>query len=238
MNGSQNPTTRRDFLKTAGALAALTPAARSFPRILKRIPPSRHPVLVAVFQRGGADFLNMVLPYKDATYHAVRPTIGLGKEDGVIPLDGIFGLHPALEPLYDLYERKIFAPVVNLGSPHPTRSHFDAQDFMERAAPGIKSVQSGWLNRFLEATPTEGPSAFRALGMQGLLPRSLRGPYPVLAVPQHLDRRRGVTTLDRFEDFYEGGMPGPDAGKSRGAGRMKPGMRPACIKFHLCNTII
>lgn len=192
-----NPT-RRDFLRQSGALAVAATAWR---------PPAGAAAgarsLIVVYLRGGADFLNMVVPVGDARYQAARPHIGIG--EGALPLDDMFALHPALAPLLPLYRAKQLAPVVGVGSPHGTRSHFEAQDFMERAAPGRHDVQQGWLNRYLQATaPAAAASAseFRAVAMQGLLPRALRGPYPVLAVPEDSSRRRGVDALGQFEAFY------------------------------------
>ena len=215
---------RRDFLKLsgAGALAATSPAL-----------PWPHPAhglhaghglhvghtraagttLVVVYLRGGQDPLNTIVPYGVERYYEIRPTIAIprpgGQEPGgVIPLDTGFGLHPALAPLKPLWDAKLFAPILNVGSPHPTRSHFDAQDFMEYAAPGLRTVRSGWLNRYLQLTadPDGKEPVLRALAMQGLLPRGLRGDYPVLAVPDMPPMRDGGV-LDAFERLY--GQPKP-----------------------------
>ncbi len=202
---------RRDFLRVAGATAASLPLAS--PLLARGLVAPKSPTLVVVYLRGGADWLNMVIPWKDDDYSSVRPTIRIGEDDGIIPLDGTFGLHPALAPLKSLYEKKKFAPVLCTGSPHGTRSHFDAQDFMERAAPGRKDIRSGWLNRYLESTDSSGSSVFRALSVQELLPRSLRGDYPALAVSPKVDSRRGRTALDRFDEFYDGGMEAMDMRK-------------------------
>ncbi len=209
-----NATTRRDFLRTAGALAAAAPAASAgllaaplraaAPAAAAKTPPA----VVAVFLRGGADWLNMVVPWKDKDYIAGRPTIRLGEAEGVVPLDSKFALHPALAPLAPLYQAKLLAPVINAGSPHGTRSHFDAQDFMERGAPGLRHITSGWLSRYLAETATKDSSEFRALAMKEVLPRSLRGDFPALAVPSSMDRKKGAKTLGRFEEFYGDGMPG------------------------------
>jgi uncharacterized protein (DUF1501 family) len=147
----------------------------------------------------------MLLPWKDPDFVTGRQTLHLTEADGLVPLDDQFALHPGLAPLKAAWDAKLLAPIVCAGSPHPTRSHFDAQDWMEYAAPGDRSVRDGWMNRFLAATGRSGASEFRALGMQDLLPRSLRGQYKVLAVPTNLDRKRGGQTLDRFEDFYGDG---------------------------------
>ncbi|MBJ02294.1 MAG: transcriptional initiation protein Tat [Planctomycetes bacterium] len=173
------------------------------------------PALVAIYLRGGADILNMIIPCEDPTYALARPGIGIGEADGRLALDDEWALHPALAPLLPLYKEGLLAPLVNVGSPHTTRSHFDAQDFMEFAAPGNRSVRSGWLNRYLEVTSqvrarrSRGASQdgeVRAPGMQGLLPRSLRGDYPVLAVPEDAGSADSNAALDRFEKFYGAGQ--------------------------------
>lgn len=197
---------RRDFLKWSAAAAAAglaLPRARLFGA--QEPAAGGGPALVVIFLRGGADALHMLLPWKNEEFLAGRPTLRLGEAEGVLPLDGTFALHPALAPLKPAWDAKLLAPIVCAGSPHPTRSHFDAQDWMEYAAPGDRSVRQGWINRFLAASAPSGASEFRALGMQDLLPRSLRGAYKVLAVPTNLDRKRGDQTLDRFEDFYGDG---------------------------------
>jgi uncharacterized protein (DUF1501 family) len=176
--------------------------------------PEERPTLVVIFLRGGADALNVVVPYADERYHELRPTLAIPAEDsaegaGVLRLDDEFGLHPALASLLPAWKEKRLAPVLNVGSPHPTRSHFDAQDFMEYAAPGLKTVRAGWLNRYLaladRSRTKEGaePRAegLRVLAMQGLLPRSLRGDVPVLAVPERSVLGDGKL-LDLFGPLY------------------------------------
>jgi len=163
------------------------------------------------------DALNMVVPYKDKHYYDMRPTLAIPPEategkPGVVVLDKKFGLHPALAALEPFWKAGRFAPVVCAGSPHPTRSHFDAQDFMEYAAPGLRTVRDGWLNRYLAATHREVKKEalrLRALAMQGLLPRSLRGRYSVLAVPER-DVLENQAMLEMFGTLYgqgKGGMP-------------------------------
>ncbi len=202
------PVTRRNFLLQAGALGASIPSLASIGGARwSGALGGDGSALVCIYLRGGADWLNMVVPFKDKNYQAVRPTLALGEDDGVIAIDRKWALHPALTPLAELYKQKRFAPVVCVGSPHTTRSHFDAQDFMEFGAPGNRTVRSGWLNRYLGRSSTAESSEFRAMALQELLPRSLRGEYPVLAVPSGLDRKKGSSTLDRFEEFYGDGMP-------------------------------
>lgn len=202
---------RRHFLQgaTALGLASHTPAlGLSALQEPGGAPPLRS--LVVVYLRGGADFLNMVVPRKDRTYELVRPGIGIG-EEAAVPLDSHWALHPALRPLLSLYEEEFFVPVVNTGSPHPTRSHFDAQDFMNYAAPGDRTVHDGWLNRYLTATAEGRSKEFRAVGMQRLLPTALRGTFPVLAVPDNFENQRSSKVLDYFEKFY-----GADGRKTQG----------------------
>ena len=215
-----NNTSRREFLlasATAGAaLSGLRLWARPFVPIgVAGVAAPSTGAVVVIYLRGGADWLNMVVPWKDPVYQQSRPTLGLNLEHGLVPLDSHFALHPALSPLKKLWDSKQFAPVLCTGSPHGTRSHFDAQDFMERGAPGLRNITSGWLNRYLQASPAKETSDFRALAMQELLPRSLRGDFPALAVPTKMDRRKGRKTLDTFERFYgggdgDGGMMGTD----------------------------
>src|SRR4051794_21714978 len=111
----------------------------------------RKKILIAIFQRGAVDGLNVVVPFGEKRYYDLRPTIAVpapsaGSEDGAINLDGFFGLHPNLRPLKPLWDRKQLAIVEAVGSPDPTRSHFDAQDYMESGTPGYKNAPGGWLN--------------------------------------------------------------------------------------------
>lgn len=195
---------RREFLARSSALACGSLFLAGASPAAHRQSEKRSPLMIIVYLRGGADFLNMVIPHKDKTYREMRPTIGIGEDDGAPSLSGTdFALHPALSPLLPLWETDQLAPIVCTGSPHSTRSHFDAQDFMERAAPGLRHVTTGWLNRYLQISTSENSSTFRALAVQGLLPRSLRGEFPALAVPPGLGRGQGQDTLDEFEELYD-----------------------------------
>ena len=146
----------------------------------------RPKILIAIFQRGGMDGLNAVVPFREKHYYSGRPTIAVpapsSKAESALDLDGFFGLHPSLEPLVGLYKRGELGIVHAAGSPHSTRSHFDAQDFMESAAPGNKRVSEGWLNRYIQVHPSSKATSFRGVAMGTRLPRSLRGSAPAIAL--------------------------------------------------------
>jgi len=154
-------------------------------------PSPRKKVLVAIFQRGAADGLNIVVPHAEKRYYDLRPTIAVPRpaqaagprEDAAIDLDGFFGLHPALAPLKPVWDLGHLAIVHAAGSPDPTRSHFDAQDFMESGTPGLKATADGWMNRALPRLPGRATvSPVRAVAMGATLPRAMRGPNPAVAV--------------------------------------------------------
>jgi uncharacterized protein (DUF1501 family) len=211
---------RREFMQVTGIGAgAMMPGVRHLFAQDKTV--SGRNALVVLYLRGGQDAINVVVPYGDKKYYEIRPTIAIPAKDGddgpgVIALDSTFGLHPSLKALKPLWEAKKLAPVVNAGSPHDTRSHFDAQDFMEYAAPGMRTVKNGWLNRYLKgnAPKKDNESELRAVAMQGLLPRALRGECPVLAVPEkHVLNNDKV--MENFEGMYGGRPDDPvvEAGK-------------------------
>ena len=211
---------RRVFVKR-GAMALLAmglpPEFLVRPLLAGTTGADRKKTLVCIFQRGAVDGLSMVVPFGDGAYHRMRRSIAIpsprrGDSATALDLDGHFGLHPALEPLYALYQSKQMSIVQAVGSPHPTRSHFDAQDFMETGTPGVKSTSEGWLNRVLQSTECGcdgrtlaggvAPAADHAAGQVGMasdlatlrgvamassLPRSLAGRHPTLAIPD-LDR--------------------------------------------------
>lgn len=178
---------RRIFLKH-GSLALLSLGFA--PRFLGETvlaARARRKVLVTVFQRGAVDGLSMVVPHDEAWYYKARPSIAVarpGQELGAVDLDGFFGLHPKMAPLGDLFRRKELAIVHACGSPDPTRSHFDAQDYMESGTPGVKATQDGWLNRYLHAREHANATPFRAVALTSQMPRTLQGPAPALAVAQ------------------------------------------------------
>ncbi len=140
--------------------------------------------LVVVFQRGAVDGLNVVVPFREKNYYAMRPTLGIGAEK-VLDLDGSFGLHPALAPFHELYAQGHLAVIHAAGSPNASRSHFDAQDYMENGTPGNSLQPDGWLNRALQVegalTPTQ-ESPFRAVAVGNQLPKTLVGAVPALAI--------------------------------------------------------
>ena len=204
---------RRAFVRN-GSLALLSLGLP--PEFLRRAllsgahPRAGRKTLICIFQRGAVDGLSMVVPFGERDYFARRRSIAIaepGREGGAIDLDGRFGLHPVLRPLHDLFTRGELAIVNAVGSPHPTRSHFDAQEFMESGTPGEKSTPDGWLNRVLGETGcgecagrtlSDGRAhaadhvagqtamalapALRGIAMGAALPRSLRGASPALAI--------------------------------------------------------
>jgi len=148
---------------------------------------SRAKLLIAIFQRGAVDGLNMVVPFGEADYYRARPSIAIARprgNDGAIDLDGFFGFNPRLNALKPLWDRRELAIVHACGSPDSTRSHFDAQDYMESATPGVKSTSDGWLNRYLQARRLEAATPFRAVSLTPQLPRVLQGTAPALALNQ------------------------------------------------------
>ncbi len=166
--------------------------------------------LVVLFQRGAADGLNIVIPYQEKNYYAMRPSIAIQQQQ-VLDLDGFFGLHPAMSPLKPLYDGGHLAIVHAAGSPDTTRSHFDAQDYMESGTPGVKVTQDGWLNRALQAEVLGGakPSAFRAVALGAQVPRTLQGRIPAIAVSNLADFSvggKGPTTSpisNAFQAMYD-----------------------------------
>jgi uncharacterized protein (DUF1501 family) len=152
----------------------------------------RGKTLIAIFQRGAVDGLNMVVPYGESAYYDLRPSIAItkpqaGNADSAIPLDGFFGLHPSLRPFKSLWDSKRLAIVHASGSPDNTRSHFDAQDYMESATPGVKSTTDGWLNRYLQSNPEPEANVFRAVSMTQTMPRVLQGRASTLAISNLAD---------------------------------------------------
>ncbi len=201
---------RRTFLKCgACSLVALAGPPRFLVRTAAAAASSGK-VLVAVFQRGAVDGLSMVMPHGDPGYAVARPAIALrppkaGETDRAIDLDGFFALHPALAPLVPLWQNRSLAVVHACGSPDTTRSHFDAQDYMESGTPGLKSTQDGWLARAVKALPATA-ARFRVVALGPALPRSLQGEIGAIAMQsiERFDVRAGDPDSARrgFESLY------------------------------------
>ena len=180
---------RRIFLKNGGlALVSLGFAPEFLARTVAAAGSDRKRVLITIFQRGAVDGLNMIVPFGERQYYAARPSIAIARPgsdpQAALDLDGFFGLHPRLAPLKPLYDAGHLAVVHATGSPDGTRSHFDAQDYMETATPGVKSTPDGWLNRYLHAREHEAQTPFRAVALASQLPRALQGVAPALAIGQ------------------------------------------------------
>ncbi len=178
--------TRRVFLRNS-ALAVVGTA--SVPSFLTRAAFGtvdagvRNKRLVVIFQRGAADGLNIVVPHAEPQYYAMRPSINIPR-NAVLDLNGFFGLHPSLSAFQPLWQQRYLAIVHAAGSPDSTRSHFDAQDFMETGTPGVKATEDGWLNRTLRNLPlpsVQNP-AFRAIALGPSLPGILSGTEPAVAM--------------------------------------------------------
>jgi uncharacterized protein (DUF1501 family) len=228
-------TTRRVFLKQgAMALVAAGVGPAFGPSFLRNTAFAAEPnrngkasggrkTLICIFQRGAVDGLSMVVPHGDPYYYQHRALNGIAiprtGKDGVLDLDGTFGLHPALAPLKKLYDQKHLAAIQAVGSPNATRSHFDAQDFMETAVLD-KTARDGWLARTLENCPEDAAhkaaqkSSFRGVAMTGQVPRSFQGFPEALAIPD-LDTFdvKGASSMmggggaaGGFESLYDGAV--------------------------------
>ena len=216
---------RRVFMRS-GALALVTMGLS--PRFLRRTAfaaelqaaAAKGKIFICIFQRGAADALNVVVPHGEPRYYSLRPAIGIPRpsaraQGGAIDLDGFFGLHPALAPLKPLYDRGLLAPIHAVGSPSSTRSHFDAQDYMESGTPDVKGTPDGWLNRYLathgtceECAPVpKAESHFRAVALTSQTPRVLEGPAPTVAMNslQEFTVRATGSQVERLEALYRTG---------------------------------
>ncbi|HMJ24779.1 MAG TPA: DUF1501 domain-containing protein [Pyrinomonadaceae bacterium] len=190
---------RRYFIKSGGVALASFGLMTSTPTFLRRavaetldkVTGGKRKTLIAIFQRGAVDGLNVVVPFGEHSYYDLRPNIAIPKPDGgaasAINLDGYFGLHPSLQSFKPLWDSKRLAIVHASGSPDSTRSHFDAQDYMESATPGLKSTQDGWLNRYLQSKADPQKSLFRAVSMTQNMPRAMQGKAPALAISNLAD---------------------------------------------------
>ncbi len=201
---------RRFFLHRGALAVAGTAAMPNFlvRSILAQTAASPKQRLVVVFQRGAVDGLNVVVPYHEKNYYTMRPSIAIPQAQ-VLDLDGFFGLHPSLAALKPIYAQRQLAIVHACGSPDGTRSHFDAQDYMESGTPGVKSTTDGWLNRALQAEDLrhrcagtcEAHTAFRALALGSDVPRTLAGKIPAIA----------ISNVNSFTIGARGPLPGPAA---------------------------
>ncbi|HWF07314.1 MAG TPA: DUF1501 domain-containing protein [Bryobacteraceae bacterium] len=190
--------TRRIFLRDSAIVMA---GAGSAPFWLGRAAaeaPGKRKILVAIFQRGAADGLNIVVPHGEKRYYELRPSLGI-QANAVIDLDGRFGLNPAMQPFKKLWDDKMLAIVEATGSPDPSRSHFDAQDYMESGTPGLK--RDGWLNRALPDLHGE-PSPLQAIATSATLPRTLQGDRPAIAVNDIQQFRANNDTRDAIARMY------------------------------------
>jgi len=212
---------RRFFLKSGGIALASIGVSLSAPTFLERavfanssnaMLGGRRKTLIAIFQRGAVDGLNMVVPFGERNYYELRPNIAIpkpanGSVEATLDLDGFFGLHPALNPFKPFWDTKRLAIVHASGSPDNTRSHFDAQDYMESATPGLKSTNDGWLNRYLQSKDDPQRSLFRAVSMTQTMPRVLQGRAPALAISNLSDfairaGRSSASIQGGFEEIY------------------------------------
>src|SRR3989442_4760317 len=179
---------RRVFVKSGGlalfslGLAPLCLARAAYAATRSTAYPSNRPILVCLFQRGAVDGLNMIVPHGDPAYYRERPRIAVPERD-VVDLDGHFGLHPRLAPLKPLWDNKSLAAIHAVGSPDSTRSHFDAQDYMESGATGVKATPDGWLNRYCQHDREHADTPFRAVAFGPQLPLRARSPGRGAALP-------------------------------------------------------
>jgi uncharacterized protein (DUF1501 family) len=203
---------RRFFLKNSGIALASISAVTMSPSFLTRTlaqsnQRGRKKILIAIFQRGAMDGLSAVIPYGEQEYYNLRSSIAIPRPGSIqvgqvgqvapggpvgpggqlnqapaIDLDGFFALHPTLAPFKPIYDSGQLAIIHAAGSPDNTRSHFDAQDYMESATPGVKSTTDGWLNRYLQANPDQKASPFRAVAMGANLPRTMQGKASAIAM--------------------------------------------------------
>lgn len=209
-------TRRRQLLQCSGlfALSSLLPLGIQgiCATALGQTSPSEAKKPIVIFFRGGIDGLSVVVPYRDSRYYELRPKIAVPapqEPEGAIALDSRFGLHPALEPLMSFWERGQLAFIPACGSPDPTRSHFDAQDYMESGTPGEKSTPDGWLNRLLAVS--DRAHSTRAVSLGATTPLILKGDVTVANVPVSeitrnlpIDRPRVQAAFDRL---YSGSDP-------------------------------
>lgn len=205
---------RREFLALCGTVlvSSLLPLgfngwAASIVDKTLAIDPKRKRLIV-LFQRGAVDGLNLVIPFTESAYYDGRPTIAVptpGSALGALQLTSTFGLHPSLDPILPLWKNRSLAFVHACGSPNPTRSHFEAQDYMETGTPGLRTTKDGWLNRLLSVLSSPTKSA-QGLSMGSPSPMIMRGNVNVANFPS---KPATSNVLDRplkvkeYEELYQ-----------------------------------
>jgi uncharacterized protein (DUF1501 family) len=211
---------RRFFIKSGGVALASFGLMNGMPSFLQRAvlaqgrqQGGRRKTLIAMFQRGAVDGLNMVVPFGERSYYDLRPAIaiprpGSDNSESALNLDGFFGFHPAMSSLKQLWDSKRLAIVHAAGSPDNTRSHFDAQDYMESATPGRKGTADGWLNRYLQSKTDPTNNIFRAVSLTQNMPRVMQGKAPALAISNLADftiraGKSSASVQGGFEAIYE-----------------------------------
>ncbi|HEY4205767.1 MAG TPA: DUF1501 domain-containing protein [Puia sp.] len=221
--------TRRGFLKGGGLALLGVGMMGGIPGFLAEAaardkfaaPYKKRKILVCIFQRGAMDGLMAVTPFTDANLQTARPTLFIpaargGNDNPLIDLDGRFGLHPSMQAFETLYKQRRLAIVHGIGSPNNTRSHFDAQDYMESGTPFNKGTASGWLNRAVGLLGHDNLTPFSAVSLTSALPRSFYGDNPTIAIGNLRDfaiqmRGNPNTTgkvASSFEDLYDQTSPG------------------------------
>jgi len=206
---------RRFFLKSGSIALASVGMSLSAPAFLERVvlgnalTGGKRKTLIAIFQRGAVDGLNMVVPFGESNYYEFRPGISIpkpaaGQAEAAIDLDGFFGLHPSLSSFKPLWDAKQLAIIHACGSPDNTRSHFDAQDYMESGTPGVKSTSDGWLNRYLQSKQDPDQSSFRAVSMTKQMPRVLQGRAPAISMANLSDFTiRAGQSSEKIQNSFE-----------------------------------
>lgn len=197
---------RREMLRNSTAMLGAAAAYSTLPGWMPRLAfaplnsAPRGDVLVSIFLRGGADTMNLIVPYAEDAYYAARPKLAIPRPDSsgsdpkALDLDGFFGLHPALAPLLPIFQGGQMTAVHATGSPNETRSHFEAMDFMERGTPGEYSVNTGWIGRHLATLDTGNTSPVRAVGWGTAVQSALRGPISPVAIKSIVDYHLGGDT--------------------------------------------
>jgi uncharacterized protein (DUF1501 family) len=193
---------RREFLSLAAATCAsyLVPHCRAWAYSNGQDNVDNKKLIVVIL-RGGIDGLNVVIPHGDSEYYAARPTIAIPR-GSLYDLDGHFGMHPALSSLEPFWQNRTLAFVHASGSPDPTRSHFDAQDYLESGVPGSKVTSTGWLNRLLAQLPANS-SPVRAISIGPTLPRIFSGPATVATIAPETKNRALVVDRPAIEQAFD-----------------------------------